>query len=297
MFPPSSRSSAPISHALVGAVLAALAITPFTLAADCQDLWIVSSRHLPETCGEPEDPSFRVQCLEQHRWKDASLEELASTTSGPVTFFIHGNRYDPSAARSQGLELARRLSSCGASGRLIVYSWPSDRDGMPLADAKSKYRRTRSEGLYFAAVLRRIGPTTTVGIVGYSYGATIALHGLQQLAPSGRAGHTGLVMVTPAVAAGAVHPLGSLRDSLGAVDQLTILVNSRDEALRFFPFVDPCHQAALGFTGLPSRDAPAGIAFRQLDVAQIVGKEHSMEPFLDSHQLSCIIAEGVLGPR
>jgi pimeloyl-ACP methyl ester carboxylesterase len=279
------------------ALTALLLLLPANLvAAECGDVWLVSSRHLPETCGEPEDPGLRVERLDGSHWSDASLDELAATSAGPVVFFIHGNRYDPSSARRQGLELSHRLGCCGAGSRTIVYSWPSDRDGPPLADARSKYRRTRSEGWYFAAVLRRLDPESTVGIVGYSYGATIALHGLKHVGPAVRRGHTGLVMVTPAVAAGAVHPLGSLRESVETVDRLTILVNSRDEALRFFRFVDPCHQEALGFTGMSLRNVPAGVAFQQLDVAGLIGKEHSMQPFLDSRRLSCLIAEATNGP-
>lgn len=279
------------------AALTALLLLPASApAAECGDVWLVSSRHLPETCAEPDDPGLRVERFEGCHWTAASLDELAATSAEPVVFFIHGNRYDPSSARRQGLELSHRLGCCGEGARLIVYSWPSDRDGPPLADAKSKYRRTRSEGWYFAAVLRRLDPEGCVGIVGYSYGATIALHGLKHVGPSVRRGHTGLVMVTPAVAAGAVHPLGSLRESVESVDRLTILVNSRDEALRFFRFVDPGHQEALGFTGMPLRNVPAGVGFHQVDVASLIGKEHSMQPFLESRSLSCLIAEAAIAP-
>jgi len=279
------------------AALTALLLLPARVpAAECGDVWLVSSRHLPEACGEPEEPGLRVERLDGSLWSAASLDELTATSAGPVVFFIHGNRYDSSSARRQGLDLAHRLGNCGAGARLIVYSWPSDRDGPPLADAKSKYRRTLSEGWYFAAVLRRLAPETGIGIVGYSYGATIALHGLKHVGPTVRRGQTSLVMVTPAVAAGSVHPLGSLRESVESVDRLTILVNSRDEALRFFRFVDPCHQEALGFTGMPLRNVPAGVGFRQLDVAAAIGKEHSMQPFLDSRSLSCLIAEAAIAP-
>lgn len=266
------------------------------------DVWLVSTRHLPNTCRRPDHVDFRVEHREKNGcWHPEEIGSLVSDSTRPVVIFIHGNRYDTASARRQGTALARRIHRCQSHSeavRTVVFSWPSESDGPPLRNARVNYARTRSDGHYLAALLSMLPPENDVGIVGYSFGATIALVGLEDVHDSDpawrseRSGFLGLVLVTPAVRVDTVSPCGSARRAVESVDRLTILINTRDEALRFFPLLDRSGVDALGFVGLPRNWIPAGVEFSQVDASPIVGKEHSMQAFIDSPRLSCRITAG-----
>lgn len=271
---------------------------------DASDVWHVSTRHLPGVCGPVTEADLRVEHRDAPgRWNPASLEDLLADPGRPLVFFIHGNRYDACSAKQQGVMVARRLEQCRPDAgliRTVVFSWPSDSVGLPLREARENYARARSDGHYFGALLSKVAPETDVGIVGYSFGATIALVGLEDAAAvspewhADRAGFLGLVLVTPAVRVDSVSPCGRYHRAIGLADRLTILTNPRDEALRFFPLLDRSGVDAVGFVGMPRRWVPEGVAFSQIDASPIVGKEHSMQSFIDSSSLSCRITNGAV---
>lgn len=267
------------------------------------DVWAVSTRCLPRICHPVADADFRIE----HRdapgcWGPAAVEDL-SATDRPVVFFIHGNRYDHAAAKRHAVSLARRLDACRpdvAPVRTVVFSWPSESRGLPLREARDNFVRAESDGHYFAALLAKFPPGADLGIVSYSFGSKIALIGLDDLLAAdpdrkaARSGHLGLVLVTPAVRVDSLSPRGRHQAAISSVDRLTIFTNPDDEALRFFPFVDSSREPAAGFVGIPSRWVPGDVAFSQIDASPIVGKEHSMERFIDSSTLSCRIAAGAI---
>ncbi len=267
------------------------------------DVWSVSTRCLPRICHPVADADFLVERREAPGcWNAAAVEELAAA-DGPVVFFIHGNRYDASAAKRQAVSLARRLDGCRPDSspvRTIVFSWPSESHGLPLREARDNFVRAESDGHYFAALLSKFPLEADLGIVGYSFGSKIALVALDDLLAAdpgrtaARSGHLGLVLVTPAVGVGSLSPSGRHHDAIRSADRLTIFTNPEDEALRFFPFVDPCGSPAAGYVGIPARWVPGDVAFSQIDASPIVGKEHSMQRFIDSWTLACRIAAGAI---
>jgi esterase/lipase superfamily enzyme len=281
--------------------------------ASGRDVWIASTRRLPGTCRGPAPADFAVQRLTGHGprrcWEPADLGSLLSAPDRPLVIFIHGNRYDSADAQAQGLRLADRLSACRPAGptpRVVVFSWPSQKQGILLKDGRRKYERAYADGHYLAWLLGQVQPEQPVGIVGYSFGALVAAEALEDLAagdlPSSpglrwadRPGRTHLVLVAPAIRSDAVAPRGPFRSMLSGLDRFTLLINSRDEALRFFPLLEPQVRAdALGFVGLPRRWLPAELEYRATDAAAIVGKMHTMQRYLDSGSLSSRIAGGLL---
>jgi hypothetical protein len=73
------------------------------------------------------------------------------------------------------------------------------------------------------------------------------------------------------------------------------LNNTRDQALRFFEFVDPdLGTEALGHENMPARWMPPEVEFVQVDAAPIVGKSHRFPPYLDSPSLRKRLASGAL---
>ncbi len=281
--------------------------------ADCPaelDVWVVSTRCLPGICSLPKEVSFGIERLVGEpccrRWERAELAELVSEPWRPFVVFIHGNRYSPADAKEQGLALARRLArhACGGvAPRVVIFSWPSEQQGFLLKDVRQKYERAYADGHYLAWLLCQLEPQQPVSIVGYSLGALVAAEALDDLArtsPDGirwadRPGGTNLVFVTPAVRCDAFAPRGPYRDAIEGLDAMSLLINSRDGALRFFPLLEPAVRVdAMGYVGMPRRWMPAEVEYTSLNAAGMVGKLHTMWQYLDSPALSSRIAGGAL---
>jgi esterase/lipase superfamily enzyme len=281
---------------------------PATDCLETLDIWVVSTRCLPGICSLPEHVEFGVKRLVsepgRRRWEQAELSDLVGEPSRPLVVFAHGNRYTAADAKTQGIALARRMAAqdCG-SHRFVIFSWPSEQQGILLKDARRKYDRAHADGHYLAWLLCQLEPERPVAIVGYSLGALVASQAFEDLsraAPSGirwaeRPGRTNLVFVTPAIRFDAMAPRGPFRSALDGVDRLTLLINSRDQALKFFPRVDPNVRAeAMGYVGMSRRWLPADLEYSAIDTAGIIGKMHTMRQYLESRSLSERIAIGAV---
>jgi pimeloyl-ACP methyl ester carboxylesterase len=274
------------------------------------DTWVVSTRRLPGICRLPADVTFDVERLTDdgacRRWQRTELASLLAEPARPLVVFVHGNRYEAADAKAQGLRLGHRLAQrlpAGPPPSLVIFSWPSQKQGLLLKDGRRKYDRAYADGNYLAWFLSQVEPERPVAVVGYSFGALVAAEALRELdglAPGGiawaeRPGRTQLVFVAPALRSDALSPRGPFRETLAGLDRLTLLINSRDEALRFFPLLEPAVKApALGFVGMPRRWLPAEVEYDASDAAGIVGKLHTMRRYLDSRPLADRIAAGAL---
>ena len=287
--------------------------TERALSSD-DDVWVVSTRRLPDISRLPSNVTFDVERLVPDgacsRWMRSDLPSLLDDPQRPLMIFIHGNRYDSADAKSQGLLLARRLAAChpnAPAARTVIFSWPSSREGHLLRDSRAKYERSMTEGHYLAWLLGQVEPTRPVAIVAYSYGGLIALEALDHLVGAQRSGRANLqpwsdrparmhlVLVASAVRQDALAPCGEYRKVLRCIDRLTLLNNTRDQALRFFEFVDPdLGTEALGHENMPARWMPPEVEFVQVDAAPIVGKSHRFPPYLDSPSLRKRLASGAL---
>ena len=278
------------------------------------NVWVVSTRRLPDISRLPSHVTFDVERLVPDaacsRWIRSDLPSLLDDPQRPLLIFIHGNRYEPADAKSQGVLLARRLAAChpnAPAARTVIFSWPSSQEGLLLRDSRAKYERSMTEGHYLAWLLGQVEPTRPVAIVAYSYGGLIALEALDHLVGAQRSGRASLqpwmdrparmhlVLVASAVRQDALAPCGEYRQVLRCVDRLTLLNNTRDQALRFFEFVDPdLGTEALGHENMPARWMPPEVEFVQVDAAPIVGKSHRFPPYLDSPSLRKRLASGAL---
>jgi esterase/lipase superfamily enzyme len=274
------------------------------------DVWVVSTRRLPATCTVPLAPSLDVQryveagCgqgCQGGRWEAADLPSLLAGDE-PLVIFIHGNRYEAREARQQGLQLARRChAACNPAGsiRTVIFSWPSEQQGILGKDGRAKYERAYSEGRYMAWLLGQLDPHRPVGIVGYSFGALITLEALNDLVAAEEAGRadlqpwrhrpaqTNLMFIAPAVRCDAFSPCGPYRRTLDCVDRVSLIINSRDRALRFFPVVDSASgMEALGHAGMPRRWLPEHVEFTAVNAEEIIGKRHGLPLYLASPSLT-----------
>jgi len=281
-------------------------------AAD--DAWVVSTRRLPDISRLPSHVTFDVERLVPgaacSRWIGSDLPSLLDDPQRPLMIYIHGNRYEPADAKSQGVLMARRLAACrphAAPVRTVIFSWPRSQEGILLRDSRAKYERSMTEGHYLAWLLGQVEPERPVAIVAYSYGGLIALEALDNLVTAQRSGRSDLqpwldrparlhlVLVASAVRQDALAPCGEYRKVLQCIDRLTLLNNTRDQALRFFEFVDPdLGTEALGHENMPARWLPPDIEFVQVDAAPIIGKSHRFPPYMESPSLRQRLAAGVL---
>lgn len=278
------------------------------------DVWLVSTRRLPDIGCLPTHAAVDVERLatdeDCSRWRRADLAGLLDAPDRPVAIFVHGNRYDPASARSQGLMLSRTLRQVrpeAAAVRTVIFSWPSEKEGILLRDSRAKYERSMTEGQYLAWFLSQVDPQRPVALVGYSYGALIALEAIDNLCRaertgretpgrfSDRPGRLHLVLVAAAVRQDALAPRGEYRQVARTIDRLALFNNTRDKALGYFEFIDRSLRAeALGHEQMPASWLPAGVEFTQVDAAPIVGKNHRFPLYLESCSLRQRLAAAVL---
>jgi len=267
---------------------------------EATDVWLLNTRRLPGICRLPETvtPGVEQYDTSSQCWQAADLGGIVAGEQ-PLVIFIHGNRYDPCSAKRQGLQLARRCTGlCGpVNAQTLIYSWPSQQDGRLLKDGRSKYRRCYTEGYYLAWLLGQLAPDRPVVFVGYSFGALITLEALDNLLQAEQAGlsvspwrhrpgTTRLVFIAPAVRCDAFAPCGPYRETLECADCLSLTINSRDDALRFFHLLNQQTKVdALGYTGMPRRWVPAEVAYSAVDARQIIGREHGFPLYLRSTTL------------
>lgn len=296
-------------------VAVGLAITAAAAAAEpggCdEDVWVVSSRRLPAICTLPVAPRFGVERLAsqdgRHRWQPAALDELLAEPGRPLVVFVHGNRYDAGDAKDQVRRLARSCAGSmpdGQSPRMVAFSWPSDPDEHFVRDSREKFLRAQSDAYYLAWLLGHIDGERPVAIVGYSFGALLSLEALDHVAVApaaegggwrSRAGRVHVVLVAAAARADALAPRGAYRDAVSGIDRLTLVNNTRDFALKFFPFLDRQRTStALGREILPSRWLSGRVEFAQFDAAPIIGKVHNFSVYLDAPSLRSRITDGAV---
>ena len=314
---PPVAADSPQDGTAIGPELSALSpvdIQPSGVASDDEDIWVISTRRLPDIRRLPATVTFGVEQLVPEarcsRWMPSDLPSLLGDSQRPLVIFIHGNRYDSASAKSQGLQLARRLTACRTGepqARTVIFSWPSAQEGHLLRDSRAKYERSMTEGHYLAWLLGQVEPSRPVAIVAYSYGGLIALEALDNLVSAQRSGRADLqpwtdrparmhlVLVAAAVRQDALAPCGEYRSVLRCIDRLTLLNNTRDQALRFFEFVDPdLRTEALGHENMPARWLPPEIEFVQVDAASVVGKSHRFPPYVESPSLRQRLVAGTL---
>jgi len=294
------------------AICFACASDGFAAPCDDDDVWVVSTRRLPGICRMPLSASVGVERLKPaaNCWERSTLRSLLDDPTRPLMIFIHGNRYSTVDAKSQALQLARQAKICcpdAASVRTVVFSWPSEQEGILLRDGRIKYERAFADGHYFAWFLGQIEPQRPVAIMSYSFGAIITLEAFEDLVAAQRAGRTdvqpwihrsgrtNLVFVAPAVRCDALSPCGPYRETLNCFNQLTLIINSEDRVLGFFPWLD-CKQNldALGHVGMPQCWLPTDVDFTTTDAATVIGTDHGLSVYLRSSVLARRICTGAI---
>ena len=256
-----------LSEASVGSETADIVVEERNIAND--RLWLIDSRNLSYSAchASLKAPAFQVAQLDScGNSRCASTEEFLSSlvADRPVLIQVHGNRMDEQAALERGIFVYRNtVPYCG--GRpldFLIFSWPSDREGILLGDGRAKAERTDAQGLYLAWIIRElVERNIPVAVIGFSFGGRIATGALHSMAGGKLAGRTlpgehhvgadiNVGLIAPALEddwlrSGSYHGLATQN-----IRQMTILYNRRDAVLKRYWLLDKVRGSmALGFTG------------------------------------------------
>jgi|GEM_PF-4977224 len=223
-------------------------------------------------------------------WVDASLEEfLRGADRGINTIYVHGNRIANTEAERRARQVYQLLVDAADDEpiRMLAWSWPSDKLPGPRLDLRVKAERTYAESVYLGSLLAQFRPDDRVSLVGYSYGAR-TISGALHLAAGGTIDGATLpiantprmraVLLASATPAHWLLPDSFHERAVEIVDQMLILYNSQDAALRHFHLVEPWERPrALGYRGLSDATLaqhPFDERVRQRDVFREIGMAH-----------------------
>ena len=269
--------------------------------------WLINTRHLSSSarCVNLDSPNlaiYRLHC--SSRPCRVPFEEYLQTLGERrmAVVYVHGNRIPPDEAIERGFAVYRNVK-CYRTGSPIdwvIWSWPSEKKGLLMRDARIKASRTDGQGLYLAWVLKHhAGEGISTTLIGYSFGGrsvTGALHAAAGGALAGRKlpgepvkdGAFDAGLVAPAVDAHWLTSRGYHHLATQNLNQLVLMYNRRDAVLKRFWLVDKVKgRMALGYSG-PTAFAPrfdgTKLPVRARDCSPSIGVQHDE---LDYYRKSC----------
>lgn len=210
-----------------------------------------------------------------------------------VVIYIHGNRMSSRDAIQRGIEVYHKTRRCCHREAIdwVIWSWPSDKEGILIHDARRKFRRTDAQGLYLGWLLRQhVEAGTDTTLIGYSFGGRVATGALHALAggPLGGRELPGEPVLGVPIRCGLVAPALERRaltergvHSLATqnLDRMVLLYNRRDAVLKRFWLLQRVRgTVALGYSG-PTNFAPrfdgSELPVLSRDCASNVGYHHA----------------------
>jgi hypothetical protein len=295
---------APPRHVAVGLLVlclwqaAAAAQSDGPAPAAAPQVWLISTRCAPR-CGDLEAgleriAYWRLDPCDRCRWiaADAQTFHRDGDAAVPTAVFVSGYTAGPNTAIEEGGAICCDIERAapGRPFRFVIWWWPGDRDrhARISSDLRAKASECDAESYYLARTLPAVCPGTSVGLIGYSYGARIVGGALELLAGGEVAGHS-LPAEARADWAAAPRPVRAMfigaamdadwlapghrdGDALTMVQRLAVTQNCCDRALRFYTRLDGRGgPQALGWAGPLGHD---GDKLEVLDVACSVGKKH-----------------------
>jgi hypothetical protein len=272
------------------------------------EMFEISTRHLPDQFRSINEanPSLEVRRFMGNQWISSTVDEALPGTDVETLniLYVHGNFME----RNNALERVRIVDGyfrqqSSRPYRLIMLSWPSQKEKKPLRDALSNAESAECESLYVAWILNRLRNHQQVSLLGFSFGArsvTGGLHldaggslpGFQSLSASQipNPQHYRLGLVAPAIDRTWLQPNGRHSLALSHVDSLVNLYNSKDPVLRRFRFIDrfarPIAAGFAGFAGFAgaadpriTTPLPRQAHVQQYDCGSVIGTTHSEKSY------------------
>jgi hypothetical protein len=281
---------------------------PQPIVRDGDEVWLVSTRHLP-SCGKlpTNEIFFNAQMLCGNQWIEDSVNTLVqkhSTNKNLMTvIYVHGNRTDADWARNSGINIYKQLTDqleC-PNMRFVIWSWPSDPLIRPLKDFQVKADRSIAEGTYLAACLSQFDSDNRVALIGYSLGAQVVLSGLGSLPlfmDSTDLHKSNFKIALLAAATDCNWP--TICDDVDAIyraiDRMLVIHNECDPALRAYRLACYGRVTPMGTCGMKGVKSlyDQGTKVTHLDVAEVVGHEHSILGYIRSLSVRSAIVDALL---
>jgi hypothetical protein len=270
------------------------------------EIYEVSTRHLPDRFRsiQFENPNVEVNRWTGVNWARSTIDEALPAWDDKLSIiYVHGNFME----RSNALQRVRIVdgylrAKANQPYRLIMLSWPSQREPKPLRDIIANAEAAECESLYMAWLLHRLRHVPRVSILGFSFGAravTGGLHldaggrlpGFQSISTNNLANRASnpyrVALVAPALDRNWIEPNGRHGLALTNVDSVVNLYNSRDPVLRRFRFLDRlARPIAAGFAGFEAIADPRATSplsgqprIRQYDCGSVIGTTHSEKSY------------------
>ncbi|MCY2984708.1 MAG: hypothetical protein NTY15_13880 [Planctomycetota bacterium] len=272
------------------------------------EIYEISTRHLCDRFRSIsfEQPNVEVNKWSGCRWERSDVEAALPTYgSGVLTIiYVHGNFME----RNNALERVRIIDryfkeQTDRPYRLLMLSWPSQREAKPLRDVLENAESAESQSLYFAWMLQRLRIEPQVSILGFSFGARSVTGGLHLDAggvipgfmqpPMPNSDPTlkyRVGLVAPAMDRNWIETNGKHQLAMNHVESMVNLYNSKDPILRRFRFMDrlsrPIAAGFAGFTGVASFVDPRATAplagqsrIQQYDCGSVIGTTHSEKSY------------------
>ena len=216
--------------------------------------------------------------------------------------YVHGNRTPAPIAIERGLTIYRYVTRhrCSEPIDWVIWSWPSERKGILLHDAREKAKRTDAQGMYLAFFLRdNFTVADAPTMIGYSFGGRLVTGSLHALA-GGRLGGRRLPgpeitgagiragLVAPAIERSWLAANGYHGRATKNMNQMVLMYNHRDSVLKRYWLLDRVRSSvALGYSGpraIGSRFDGSRLPVVARDFAQVIGNHHDE---LDYYQKDC----------
>ena len=288
-----------------------LALMPRAVGAGQHEIWLLSTRCLPDCCGAAGDIKAAQywRLTDDCQWAPADARQFHAGDDRltPTVVYIHGNRTDADAAVSDGWYVDQSIQ-CAAAGRpfrFVIWSWLADRAcRRNRPDVELKAERSDVEAYDLACWLDQLRPGVRVSLVGHSFGPRIIDGALQLLGGGELAGQclpaatvaawTGekkknplrAVLLASATDADWLAPGGRHERALALLDEALITCNGCDRALRWYPrLYGRGGPEAMGSVGPCGIGCPGNVEV--LDVSDTVGRTHDWQVYCSSPDVTC----------
>ena len=279
--------------------------------SDLSQIFEISTRHLCDRFRSInfDNPNVEVNKWSGSCWLRSDVEEaMPSGGTGLLTIvYVHGNFMERNNALERVRIVDRYLrAQTDRPYRLLMLSWPSQREAKPLREVRLNAESAECQSLYFAWMLRRIRNEPQVSLLGFSFGARAVTGGLHldaggvipgyACSPEPNMGPSlnyRLGLVAPAIDRNWIERNGRHQLALTHIESMVNLYNSRDPILRRFRFMDRSSRPiAAGFSGFSGFSGIAGLTdprattpltgqsrIRQYDCGSVIGTTHAEKSY------------------
>ncbi len=280
------------------------------------DIWEISTRHLGCCPAVPRlaNPDFRVSHVEEGCWRSSTLQtffdatgridDLADPTvveTQPLTiYYVHGNWMTVENTRERVQTIDRALSRLALRPyRLVVLSWPSERDRGIVNDIRENGECADIQAHYLNFLIQHTSPNSQISLMGFSFGGRTVTGALHLLGGGSMHGVPSqcnvcdldrkfrVTLVAPAVDRNWLTPNGRFGNAASSIEWMVNLYNSRDPVLRRFRFIsrvsDPIAAGFRGFAQISDPRATSPISnaevIEQFDCGGLVGTSHDEKTY------------------